>query len=226
MFDPTTNLGSLNWLILMIPLLTFNKMFFLLNSRNNFIYMNMNKFMEKNIKTNLKNSFQKSQILLMTMFTIIFMMNLISITPYVFTTSSHLSFTLTLSLPLWLTLMIKSWLKNFQHTLMHLVPMSTPMLLCPLMVMIETISNLIRPATLAIRLTANMIAGHILMALLGNLLSKSLLFFLMSNMIMNTLIILEISVCMIQAYVFTMLISLYLNEVKDYPHKLLTKVFL
>jgi F-type H+-transporting ATPase subunit a len=95
----------------------------------------------------------------------------------------------------------------------HLVPLGTPAALIAVIVLIETVSSLIRPATLAVRLAANMIAGHLLLALLGGQgrlslrgANRLLIVFLI------LLIILERAVACIQSYVFTILSSLYLNE--------------
>jgi F-type H+-transporting ATPase subunit a len=87
-------------------------------------------------------------------------------------------------------------------------------MLIPFIVIIETISNLIRPGTLAVRLTANIIAGHLLLTLLGNngpSISHTLLIVLISAQIF--LLILEAAVAIIQAYVFAILRTLYSREV-------------
>jgi F-type H+-transporting ATPase subunit a len=84
----------------------------------------------------------------------------------------------------------------------------------PFMVCIETISNIIRPGTLAVRLAANIIAGHLLMTLLGNTgpsLSLTLLRFLIVGQI--ALLVLESAVAIIQSYVFAVLSTLYSSEV-------------
>jgi F-type H+-transporting ATPase subunit a len=95
----------------------------------------------------------------------------------------------------------------------HLVPLGTPAALIPVIVIIETVSSIIRPATLAVRLAANMIAGHLLLALLGGQGSLSLRGATrLLAVFLILLIILERAVACIQSYVFTILSSLYLNE--------------
>ena len=96
----------------------------------------------------------------------------------------------------------------------HLVPTGTPGALIPFMVLIETIRNVIRPATLAIRLAANIIAGHLLLTLLGNTgpsLGGTVVLILLGSQIL--LLVLEGSVAVIQSYVFAVLRTLYASEV-------------
>lgn len=96
----------------------------------------------------------------------------------------------------------------------HLVPQGTPSVLIPFIVLIETISNVIRPGTLAVRLSANIIAGHLLLTLLGNT-GNSISTILVSILIFTQLLllILESAVAIIQAYVFTILSTLYSREI-------------
>jgi len=97
--------------------------------------------------------------------------------------------------------------------LAHLVPVGTPRFLMPVIVIIETVRNIIRPLTLSIRLAANIVAGHLLLTLLGSqgpLLSLFSLSLLMIGLFL--LLLLEVAVACIQSYVFTILSSLYLNE--------------
>lgn len=98
--------------------------------------------------------------------------------------------------------------------LAHCVPLGTPPVLMPFMVLIETIRNLIRPGTLAVRLAANIIAGHLLLVLLGNQgpnLSSAFLVVLIVTQIL--LLVLESAVAVIQSYVFAVLATLYSREV-------------
>lgn len=95
-----------------------------------------------------------------------------------------------------------------------MVPQGTPFVLIPFMVLIETIRNVIRPGTLAVRLAANIIAGHLLLTLLGNTgpsLSISILYILIFSQIL--LLILESAVAIIQSYVFAVLRTLYTREI-------------
>jgi F-type H+-transporting ATPase subunit a len=98
--------------------------------------------------------------------------------------------------------------------LAHLVPLGTPGVLMPFMVLIETTRNVIRPGTLAVRLAANMIAGHLLLVLLGNQgpsASSTILSLLLVTQIL--LLTLESAVAVIQSYVFAVLATLYSSEV-------------
>jgi F-type H+-transporting ATPase subunit a len=96
----------------------------------------------------------------------------------------------------------------------HLVPQGTPAVLIPFIVCIETIRNTIRPGTLAVRLTANIIAGHLLLTLMGNT-GNSLRAILLSLLIFGqiALLVLESAVAIIQSYVFAVLSTLYSREV-------------
>ena len=133
--------------------------------------------------------------------------------PYVFTRRSHISFTLTFAIPLWLGRILLSIVYQYNNLLAHLVPVGTPRFLIPVIVIIETVRNVIRPLTLSIRLAANIVAGHLLLTLLGSqgpLLRIFNLVFLMVGLFL--LLLLEVAVACIQSYVFTILRSLYLNE--------------
>lgn len=96
----------------------------------------------------------------------------------------------------------------------HLVPQGTPPVLIPFIVCIETIRNFIRPGTLAVRLAANIIAGHLLLTLLGNT-GPSLNIIILSLLIFAqiALLVLESAVSIIQSYVFAVLATLYSREV-------------
>jgi F-type H+-transporting ATPase subunit a len=98
--------------------------------------------------------------------------------------------------------------------LAHLVPLGTPSVLMPFMVLIETIRNIIRPGTLAVRLSANIIAGHLLLVLLGNQgVGASYYILSLVVVVQILLLLLERAVALIQSYVFAVLMTLYSREV-------------
>lgn len=157
---------------------------------------------------------KKITLMFIALFTFIVFNNLLGLAPYIFTASSHATLTLSLALPLWVRFMIFGWLNITLHIFSHLVPQGTPGPLIPFMVCIESISNFIRPGTLAIRLAANMIAGHLLLSLLGS--TAPNLNFLLLNILLLTqilLLLLETAVAIIQSYVFAVLTTLYSSEV-------------
>lgn len=142
-------------------------------------------------------------------------MNSLGLLPYTFTPTTQLSLNLGLAFPLWLATVIIGFRHIPTHALAHLLPEGTPILLIPILIVIETISLFIRPLALGVRLTANLTAGHLLIHLIGiaafTLISVpavagilTILLFLLS--------LLEIAVALIQAYVFVLLLSLYLQE--------------
>lgn len=102
------------------------------------------------------------------------------------------------------------------HAFAHLLPEGTPVLLIPILVIIETISLIIRPIALGVRLTANLTAGHLLIHLLSTgayvLYPTIPAVALLPTIFIFALTLLEVAVAIIQAYVFVLLLSLYLQE--------------
>jgi len=97
--------------------------------------------------------------------------------------------------------------------LAHLVPLGTPYVLIPVIVLIELVRNLIRPLTLSVRLAANLVAGHLLITLIRSPLTRVSgvgIGFLIRGLVV--LLVLESAVAFIQAYVFRILRTLYLRE--------------
>nr|AMW68051.1 ATP synthase F0 subunit 6 [Myiodactylus osmyloides] len=217
MFDPSTNILnlSLNWLSSLIGILLIPYMYWLIPSRFTLLWFNILNTLHKEFKTLLGiSSLKGSTFIFLSLFTFIMFNNFMGLFPYIFTSTSHLAMTLSLALPLWLSFMLYGWINHTMHMFAHLVPQGTPPILMPFMVCIETISNFIRPGTLAVRLAANMIAGHLLLTLLGNTgpsMNLILINFLLITQI--ALLMLESAVAIIQSYVFAVLSTLYSSEV-------------
>lgn len=216
-FDPSTRIFSLslNWLSSVLGLFLFPFSYWIIPSRYLVLFNSVTRTLHKEFKVLLGGSFKPGLTLLfVALFLYVVFNNFLGLFPYIFTSTSHLRFTLRLSLPLWLALMFYGWLNNTQHIFAHLVPQGTPGVLMPFMVCIETIRNVIRPGTLAVRLSANIIAGHLLMTLMGNT-GRGLTTFMVSFLILGQicLLVLESAVSIIQGYVFAVLRTLYSSEV-------------
>nr|ARH54407.1 ATP synthase F0 subunit 6 [Hippodamia undecimnotata] len=210
-FDPSANFNlPLNWLSMLIMFFFIPSMFWMIPNRMNYLIQIFLFSLHKEFKILTKSN---NTMIFISLLFFIMMNNIMGLMPYIFTASSHLIFSLSMALPLWLSFMIYGWISNTYHMFAHLMPQGTPPILMPFMVCIETISNIIRPGTLAIRLSANMIAGHLLMTLLGN--TGPMVNFLIIVVIIAQLflIILESAVAMIQSYVFAILSTLYSSEV-------------
>nr|YP_009341673.1 ATP synthase F0 subunit 6 [Amazilia rondoniae]YP_009341686.1 ATP synthase F0 subunit 6 [Amazilia millerii]AKL82594.1 ATP synthase F0 subunit 6 [Amazilia rondoniae]AKL82607.1 ATP synthase F0 subunit 6 [Amazilia millerii] len=142
--------------------------------------------------------------------------NLLGLLPYTFTPTTQLSMNLALAFPLWLATLLTGLRNQPSASLGHLLPEGTPTPLIPALIMIETTSLLIRPLALGVRLTANLTAGHLLIQLIST--ATAVLFSIMPAIsaltacVLLLLTILEVAVAMIQAYVFVLLLSLYLQE--------------
>nr|UPL65277.1 ATPase subunit 6 [Physopelta quadriguttata] len=211
-FDPaTTNITSMNWSSMMIIIMMMPMMYWLLPNRINTITMKITKKLNTEFKTLLGPNSKGMTLMMISLFTFILMNNIMGLLPYIFTSSSHMTFTLTLALPMWASLMLYGWINKTNHMFAHMIPTGTPMMLMPFMAIIETMSNIIRPGALAVRLMANMIAGHLLMSLLGNNLQMNMMMPLII-MIQMMLMLFEMAVAVIQSYVFSVLMTLYTSE--------------
>nr|WLD05590.1 ATP synthase F0 subunit 6 [Escarpia spicata]WLD05628.1 ATP synthase F0 subunit 6 [Escarpia spicata] len=150
------------------------------------------------------------------LFLFIMFINFMGLVPYMFSASSHLLFTLSLALPLWLSLIISAILHSPSSFTASLLPSGAPTWLNPFLVLIETISISVRPLTLAFRLAANMSAGHIVLSLVG-LYATTALFtspasFILLMLIQTSYFVFEVAICSIQAYIFCLLISMYADD--------------
>nr|WNH23921.1 ATP synthase F0 subunit 6 [Stellifer lanceolatus] len=143
-------------------------------------------------------------------------LNLLGLLPYTFTPTTQLSLNLGLAFPLWLATVLIGLRNQPTVALGHLLPEGTPTPLIPILIIIETISLVIRPLALGVRLTANLTAGHLLMQLTSTatfaLLFTSTTVSALTMGLLFLLTLLEVAVAMIQAYVFVLLLSLYLQE--------------
>lgn len=215
-FDPSTSLGApLNWISIFLGISILPYLFWFNLNRYQIFLSLIIKELHNEFKTLVGPvSTYGHTIIFIRLILLIAINNLIGLFPYVFTATSHLSLTLSLALPLWLSFILFGWFNHTKHILAHIVPLGTPGPLIPFIVLIERISNLIRPGTLAVRLAANIIAGHLLLVLLGNQgpsLSSSLILVLLRVQIL--LLTLERAVAVIQSYVFAVLATLYSREV-------------
>lgn len=216
-FDPSTNLINLplNWFRTFTGLLCLPFIYWLIPTRLTTLWNTISTTLHKEFSTLLGPTQHLGRTLIfISIFSAILFNNFLGLFPYIFTRTSHLTFTLSIALPIWIRFILFGWINHTQHIFAHLVPQGTPPVLIPFIVCIETIRNIIRPGTLAVRLAANIIAGHLLLTLLGNTgpsLSRSILTFLILGQI--ALLVLESAVAIIQSYVFAVLRTLYSSEV-------------
>nr|AUR26997.1 ATP synthase F0 subunit 6 [Lalage tricolor] len=158
----------------------------------------------------------KWALILTSLMIFLLLINLLGLLPYTFTPTTQLSMNLALAFPLWLATLLTGLRNQPSASLGHLLPEGTPTPLIPALILIETTSLLIRPLALGVRLTANLTAGHLLIQLISTattaLFSTMPAVSLLTLLILFLLTILEVAVAMIQAYVFVLLLSLYLQE--------------
>nr|QOD97348.1 ATP synthase F0 subunit 6 [Mesitornis unicolor] len=158
----------------------------------------------------------KWALILISLMIFLMTINLLGLLPYTFTPTTQLSMNMALALPLWLATVLLGLRNQPTTSLAHLLPEGTPTPLIPILIMIETISLMIRPMALGVRLTANLTAGHLLIQLISTtaitLLPIMPTVSILTTTILLLLTILEVAVAMIQAYVFILLLSLYLQE--------------
>nr|YP_008593306.1 ATP synthase F0 subunit 6 [Protobothrops dabieshanensis]AGS12841.1 ATP synthase F0 subunit 6 [Protobothrops dabieshanensis] len=174
------------------------------------------KIFTSNMTNQLTPEGQKWSRMLASLILMILLSNLISLLPYTFTSTSQLSMNMALALPLWLATIITGLKNKLSLTLAHLLPEGSPTPLIPFMILIETVSLLMRPIALGVRLTANITAGHLLMTMVSsatiNLINTYVSISSLAFILLSLLTLLELAVACIQAYVFVLLIILYLQE--------------
>jgi len=152
------------------------------------------------------------------LFIFIFVCNMLGMVPGAFTVTSHIVVTAALAALVFLTVLVVGFAKNGLHFFKLFVPEGVPILILPLVVAIEVISFLSRPISHSVRLFANMLAGHITLKVFGGfvvmLLGTGSFAALapLPLLMAIALTALEVLVAFLQAYVFTMLTCMYLND--------------
>jgi F-type H+-transporting ATPase subunit a len=150
-------------------------------------------------------------------FCLILASNVIGLIPFAFTPTSHIAFTLTLALSCNIALIIIGFREHGLQFLKLFVPKGGPAWLIPLIVVIEVLSYLLRTLSLSIRLFANMMAGHTLLHILSSFITAFLkagyiLGAIFPFLLVIAVILLELGIAFLQAYVFVVLLSIYLND--------------
>jgi F-type H+-transporting ATPase subunit a len=157
--------------------------------------------------------------LIFTLFSFLLFSNLIGMIPYSFTTTSHLIVTFSLSVSVFIAVTLIGFQIHGIHFFSFLLPPGAPLALAPFLVVIELVSYSFRAISLGVRLFANMMAGHTLVKILSGfawtMLSLGGIMFFVSFIpfaVVFALTFLEVGVACLQAYVFTILTCIYLND--------------
>lgn len=165
--------------------------------------------------------------ILFTYFILILVLNLIGLTPFGFTITSHISFTFVLGFSAWFAITLIGIAKHKLQFLKLFLPSGAPIFLIPLLVVIEIVSYISRTFSLSIRLFANMMSGHTLLYILSSFVSK--IAFMTGNglflsfpftiipalpifLVVSLVSVLELGIAFLQAYVFVVLVCIYLND--------------
>nr|YP_010610737.1 ATP synthase F0 subunit 6 [Graneledone verrucosa]WAP91557.1 ATP synthase F0 subunit 6 [Graneledone verrucosa] len=204
----------LTWVLSIWSLFFINSTFWIYPSKMNSSFMIPNQIINMQIMRSFSMNMGGFSLIVSSLFLMIINFNLLGLIPYVFSMTSHLVMSFSLSFPLWLSLMMSSYQNSMYSSVASLLPSGTPSFLIPFLPLIEFMSISVQPITLAIRIAANISAGHIILTLIGNFLSFSMI----NISILSTSIVLiiqisyfifEIGIAIIQGYIFSLLITLY-----------------
>ena len=154
-----------------------------------------------------------------TLFMFVLFANMVGMLPYSFTVTSHIIVTFVLAAIVFIGVTILGFVKHGFKYLELFVPKGVPIILLPLIVIIEIISYLSRPVSLSVRLFANMMAGHTMLKVFGGfVISLGILGGWLPLGFSVALTGLEILVAFLQAYVFAILTCIYLNDALNLHH--------
>lgn len=180
---------------------------------NEYLYINI----YSGIQDNLGKLGQKFFPFVLCLFIFIVMLNILGLIPYVFVPTAQIVITLGISVSIIIAVILLGFFTFKLNFLSILMPAGVPLVLAPFLVVIETVSYLIRAISLGVRLAANISAGHLLFGILSgfafNMLSSEMIISsLLPMLIMIFITLLEIMVAIIQAYVFCLLTTIYLGD--------------
>ena len=188
-------------------------------------------FIEDLLATNVGEAGKKYVPYIFSLFMFILFANMLGLIPlplailgvHAFTTTSHFTLTGVLAIMSFLIVLVVGFWKHKLHFFSLFVPHGTPLPMIPLIFLIELVSFMVRPFSLALRLFVAMMAGHVLLEVLSSFVIDStnagvgfgLFIGIPSFVLMIAICALEVLVAVIQAYVFALLASLYINDAEN-----------
>ena len=152
-----------------------------------------------------------------TIFVFVLAANMLGMVPYSFTFTSHLAVTATMALVIIVAITVLGFVKHGFGFLHVFLPSGVPLWLAPLLIFIEVLSYLTRPVSLSVRLFANMMAGHTTLKVFAGFVVALGLFGVAPLVFVVALTALEVLIAFLQAYIFTILTCIYLNDAL-HPH--------
>jgi len=176
-------------------------------------------FIAKMLKENVGDGGRRYFPFVFTLFMFILFCNLLGMVPFSFTVTSHIAVTFALAFVVFLGVTVIGFVRHGAHFLKLFVPSGVPVFLLPLMVVIEVLSYLTRPISLSVRLFANMMAGHTMLKVFGGfVVALGILGGWAPLAFIIALTGLEFGIAILQAYVFTILTCIYLNDAVNMHH--------
>jgi F-type H+-transporting ATPase subunit a len=218
------NLSLTNSSLMAIFILAFVGLFFLIStrkkslvpSRSQLICEGFYSFILKMLDENIPHSGLKFAPVIFSVFVFILFCNIFGMIPYSFTVTSHIATTMVFASFVFFVVLGVGVAKNGLGYFAHFAPKGIPLAIVPLMFLIEFFSFLVRPFTLSVRLAANMTAGHTVLKVIAGFVAPMAYFGFVPLLFLSVLTAFEIFIALLQAYIFSLLTCLYINE--SYSH--------
>jgi F-type H+-transporting ATPase subunit a len=169
-------------------------------------------FVANMIRDNVGQEGRKYFPFIFTLFMFVLFGNLLGMVPYSFTFTSHIIVTFALAAVVFIGVTIIGFKKHGLHFLSFLMPAGVPMFMAPLIIPIEILSYFTRPVSLSLRLFANMTAGHTMLKVFAGFVALLGALGFVPLLLVSALTGLELIIAFLQAYVFTILTCVYLND--------------
>lgn len=169
-------------------------------------------FIANMIRENVGTEGRKYFPFIFTLFMFILVGNLVGMIPFAYTFTSQIIVTFAMAATIFIGVTVIGLVRHGLHFFSLFVPSGTPLILAPLLIPIEVISYFVRPVSLSVRLFANMMAGHTMMKVFGGFTVLLGVLGVAPIILLVALTGFEIMVAVLQAYVFTVLTCLYLND--------------
>ena len=172
----------------------------------------MYEFVANMIRDNVGTEGRKYFPFVFTLFMFVLFGNLLGMIPYTFTYTSHIAVTFGLAIVIFIGVTIIGFARHGTHYLRMFFPHGAPLATAIILVPIELISYCSRPFSLAIRLFANMTVGHIILKVMAGFIIALGIFGFVPMAFVGAVTVLEFFIAVLQAYVFTILTCIYLND--------------